>query len=388
MVKGLSKSLGYVAILALCSNMAHVVTPKLIVLRDWPDYIFGVLFAFMSLATLLFSPIWGKISDHYGRKIPLIAGPLIYALGQIGFMFIANEWLVCLCRFFSGIGTAALFSTVYTNLADWCDQTNSMRTLSMAMSMFAFLTNLGYLFAGIVGDIDFVYTFYLQVFLMMVLMVYAVFVLEPSPQQRRSGVIKPNQLVDFKGYARILMSSAAVLFGLYFLEFFAWKTYMSSISYFLSTVLDLNPSLIGFYMAAVGLVGLLLNYTIIRYLTAKLSKFWMLVSGIGACLGFMMLSLLLKDQVNLSLVLMMLYAAIRVAVPPIFTALVLLRAKKSDHGVYLGLLNTMEGVAGVIGSLVAGMVFSISAILPFVICLGALGLLGGLVLNFKNKIEA
>lgn len=164
--RGLISALIYVSILALGSDMAHVVTPKLIASRGWPDYMFGILFACMSCSTLIFSPVWGKVADSRGRKLPLIIGPVIYGIGQLGFVCFANPVLVCLARFFSGIGTAAMFSTVYTNVSDWCDEHNSTVILSLAMSLYALLSNVGYLLGGLVGNEIINKTFYLQMFIM------------------------------------------------------------------------------------------------------------------------------------------------------------------------------------------------------------------------------
>lgn len=196
-----------------------------------------------------------------------------------------------------------------------------------------------------------------------------------------------NHLIDLDGYGRILAGPAMILFIVYFLEVFSWKSYSSSISYFLSSFLDLSPLMIGIYMTAVGLIGLVLNMTILRYFTMRLNKLTMVLTNVCICIGFMVFALVFRKYVNYSLLLMVMFAASRVAVPPLITSLVLLKAGEKDHGVYLGVLNTMEGIAGVTGSLVAGFIFSINAILPFIASLLALFVFVLIIFKLRRKEE-
>ena len=48
-----------VAIESLAANLAHPITPTLIHNLNLPDYMFGLMFAGMSVTNFLFSPFWG-----------------------------------------------------------------------------------------------------------------------------------------------------------------------------------------------------------------------------------------------------------------------------------------------------------------------------------------
>jgi MFS transporter, DHA1 family, multidrug resistance protein len=49
------------------ANLAHPATPALIKNLNLPDYTFGAAFASMAFTNFLFSPFWGRLSDHKGR---------------------------------------------------------------------------------------------------------------------------------------------------------------------------------------------------------------------------------------------------------------------------------------------------------------------------------
>jgi len=56
------------AITTMINNMAHPVTPELVNSIGYGSFLLGALFASMSLANFLMSPVWGKLTDKYGRK--------------------------------------------------------------------------------------------------------------------------------------------------------------------------------------------------------------------------------------------------------------------------------------------------------------------------------
>ena len=60
----------------------------------------GYLVAATGLTQFLFSPLGGKLSDKYGRKIITIAGLGIIMLSQLMFSFASDLWLLYLSRLF------------------------------------------------------------------------------------------------------------------------------------------------------------------------------------------------------------------------------------------------------------------------------------------------
>lgn len=68
-----------------------------------PTFI-GVIFASFFLAQLLSAPIWGRISDHYGRRPALLIGLSALGIGYLIFAVANSVWMLLLARIIQGAG--------------------------------------------------------------------------------------------------------------------------------------------------------------------------------------------------------------------------------------------------------------------------------------------
>ena len=64
----------------------------------------GALIASFSVAQLLAAPVWGWLSDRYGRRPAILVGLLLSALAYFVFGFANSIWLLFLSRIVQGLG--------------------------------------------------------------------------------------------------------------------------------------------------------------------------------------------------------------------------------------------------------------------------------------------
>ncbi|HEY2825309.1 MAG TPA: MFS transporter, partial [Gemmatimonadales bacterium] len=64
----------------------------------------GWIIACFPIAQLASSPIWGRVSDRYGRRPALLIGLTASAIGYTVFAFANNVWMLLLCRLVQGAG--------------------------------------------------------------------------------------------------------------------------------------------------------------------------------------------------------------------------------------------------------------------------------------------
>ena len=88
--------------------------------------LFGVSDEVMILGTAVFvlgfaagPPVWGPLSELFGRKCPLFVGFFIFAIFQIPVAVAQNIYTVMLCRFFGGFFGSAPLAIVGGTLADF-----------------------------------------------------------------------------------------------------------------------------------------------------------------------------------------------------------------------------------------------------------------------------
>ncbi|KAF2015544.1 MFS general substrate transporter [Aaosphaeria arxii CBS 175.79] len=115
---------------------------------------FNVSNEVMVLGTSLFvlgfavgPPIWGPLSELYGRKYPLFIGFFIFAIFQIPVAVAQNLQTIMLCRFFGGVFGSAPLGIVGGQLTDFW----STLDRGVAMTIFAGATFIGPVAGPIIG---------------------------------------------------------------------------------------------------------------------------------------------------------------------------------------------------------------------------------------------
>src|SRR5256712_10195598 len=64
----------------------------------------GLLVSSFSIAQLLMAPVWGRLSDHYGRRPALIVGMTASAIAYVIFAYAGSLWLLFFSRLVQGAG--------------------------------------------------------------------------------------------------------------------------------------------------------------------------------------------------------------------------------------------------------------------------------------------
>src|SRR5216117_3873139 len=66
--------------------------------------IVGMIIASFFVAQLISAPLWGRVSDHYGRRPALLIGLGAATAAFLVFGFANSIWLLFACRIVQGLG--------------------------------------------------------------------------------------------------------------------------------------------------------------------------------------------------------------------------------------------------------------------------------------------
>ena len=107
----------------------------------------GPLFSAFAVAQLLASPIWGRVSDRYGRRPVLLSGLFASAIAYLIFGFAGSLWLLFLCRFVQGFGGGTT-GVAQAYVAD----TMAPAQRAKALGWLSAATNLGVVIGPVIGS--------------------------------------------------------------------------------------------------------------------------------------------------------------------------------------------------------------------------------------------
>ncbi|MFL5491231.1 MAG: MFS transporter [Gemmatimonadales bacterium] len=104
-------------------------------LQATPETI-GRLIASFSIAQLLAAPLWGRMSDRYGRRPALLIGLSASAIAYVVFGFASTVWLLFLSRLVQGAGggTTGVAQAYVADTVEPADRARALGWLSAATS--------------------------------------------------------------------------------------------------------------------------------------------------------------------------------------------------------------------------------------------------------------
>lgn len=87
----------------------------------------GMLGGVYLFSLFIFAPLWGRLSDHYGRVLVLLIGFSAFLLGSAATALAPNLGMVYAARILCGIGAAAIVPTSQAYIADYSSTVDRSR---------------------------------------------------------------------------------------------------------------------------------------------------------------------------------------------------------------------------------------------------------------------
>jgi MFS family permease len=106
-----------------------------------------VIIAAFSAAQLLSAPLWGRVSDRYGRRPALLAGLVASVISYVIFAYADTIWLLLVSRLVQGAGGGTT-GVIQAYVADSVEPRNRARGLGWLSAA----TNLGVMLGPVVGS--------------------------------------------------------------------------------------------------------------------------------------------------------------------------------------------------------------------------------------------
>ena len=336
----------------------------------------GFIIALMSFAQFIFSPVAGNLSDRHGRKNLIIFGLIVNGLSQIAMGLSTELWMLYLCRFFTGVGSAFIIPPVMAYVADIttkAERGKAMGWIGAAISL-GFMIGPG--IGGFLSNVSLHFPFYFAGGATIVAAILSFFILPTVKPVVQALASKGDNL--FKQMVLSFKTSYFVLLLVVFVFSFGISNFQSTLTMFLTYKFNYTPSDIAIVMTLGGFVGVIIQGFAIEKLfnlfgEMKIILFSLLVAAIS------LYGLLFVSEFYIILLIATIFSTATTLIRPAVNTLISKTAGK-EQGYAAGMNNAYMSLGNMIGPALAGTLFDWHMNIPFTF--GAIILLGCFFLTF------
>lgn len=375
--KGFYRFLGVCALYFLASNLAHPVTPTLIVERGLDSSLFGVALAAMMTANFLFSPFWGSLCAYVPTRRVLLICCLGYAAGQWVFGAAQSETMVIAGRLLAGVFVGGAFTAQSNYVINTThDPARQGRNLTLLLTAQNFVGAAGYFVGGLLGLRSVETTFAVQVVLLAAAGLLAVplcaddTAAKPVPD-RPLSLRQANPIAAFVQARRFMTPALALTFAAVAIAGIGQNAFEQCFNYYLRDQFDLSSAYNGIFKAIIAVVSLVVNTTLGLWLQRRTDTRITVLSVLMGCtlpLGAM----LLFDSLAPFVVVDVLFFACNALRLPIQQEIAARSAAPEHSNSAMGFYQAMTSLGGIFGALFAGLIYRASPRAPFTLAFAAM----------------
>jgi MFS family permease len=161
------------------------------------------------LTTVAFTPLFGKVSDIFGRKPVELFSITLFAIGSLGCALSTSMTMLIIFRAIAGIGGGGLLSLSFIMVSDVIPIENRSTYLGIISTTFAISQIVGPIIGGALAEVNWRIIFYIQLPFCGILAILVIFVLDLPKSQ--GNIIQKAKRVDFLGSITLILTIVALI---------------------------------------------------------------------------------------------------------------------------------------------------------------------------------
>jgi multidrug resistance protein len=340
-----------------------------------PTFI-GVIFASFFLAQLLSAPVWGRISDRYGRRPALLIGLAALGIGYVIFALANSLWMLLLARFIQGAGggTTGVTQAYVADTVRPEDRARALGWLSagtnvgtmVGPALGSFLVHKGQGAPAVAAAILCVLNLF--------------FAWQWLPESRKAEQAAAVRKPVWRGVLSVLSHPSRIgsrLTLIYALGMFGQSVLMAVLALYLNSAFGVDEFTIGYFFVYVGIFSVVLRSAFVGPMVDRLGEpLSIRLGALALIIGFVGYPLA-PTVWTLALVIPLIPIGTALLFPAT-TALLSRSTDKADYGLAMGTAQTFAGISRLVAPVLSTAMFErVSQTAPFffaagIICVGSL----------------
>ena len=349
----------------------------------------GILMAVFAFMQFLFSPLWGDLSDRYGRKTFLLVGVFGNGISMVLMGLSTELWMLFAARALAGVLSSATMPTAMAYISDSTDEKGRGGGMGIVGAAMGIGMVLGPGIGGVMSDISLSAPFFLAAALSALAMILIWFLLPESlPEEKRTKSTTGFQGPQLNAMWQALFSPVGFLFILAFLLSFGMTNFEGVFGMYAELRFAYDAKTVGMVLTVIGLTsavvqGVLTGPAIRRWGDSAVIK----ASLIGSAIGF----LLMLTATNLTTVMLTtgFFVLSNAMLRPGVASLISKKAVQGQ-GIAMGLNNSFMSLGRIAGPIWAGTVLDINLSYPYMTgaFIMALGFVAALIFLREKPVLA
>jgi len=313
----------------------------------------GLLATSFSLMQFIFAPIWGRLSDRVGRRPIILLGLLGSCLSYLGFGMAGTLTALFAARIFAGIAGANI-PTAQAVVADLTTPENRARGMGMVGAAFG----LGFIFGPAIGGFLSRYGYAMPAFFASALslanFVAAWFLLPETLKPEHRAIERVGRMDALR--TALARPHLPLLLLIGFLVVAAFSAFESTFALFAERVYAFHASSIGYVFAFVGIVLVIVQGFLVGKVVKRIGEHHI----VPASLALVAIGLLMIPGTRSVAALLVANGVMAVGMgfnSPSLMSLVSRYTAAEDQGGVMGLTQSLNSLARIIGPMWGGFAF-------------------------------
>ncbi|HET6796946.1 MAG TPA: MFS transporter [Gemmatimonadales bacterium] len=336
----------------------------------------GRLIASFSIAQLLAAPVWGRLSDRYGRRPALLIGLSASAAAYVVFGFASSVWLLFLSRLVQGAGggTTGVAQAYVADTVDPADRARALGWLSAATSagvmvgpaIGSFSARFGRAAPGIIAAT------------LCLINVFFAWKWLPESRKETLSAVRPRKPPWHPAWLALRHPGTPIarLLWIYGVGMLAFSSMTSVLALYLGAEFGIDEKTIGYIFLYVGVLSFVMRSALLGPIVDRIGETWAMRIGTVLLVVGLASYPLPRDLWTLAVVIPL----VPIGTALLFPATTSLMSRYSDAaelGTTMGVAQTFAGLARVMAPILATVAFQrLGHGWPFYIAGGYVALVG------------